>query len=255
MELSIAIIVCKRDAAGTEKTVQSLFGLDADIFLYDTSNEDISAQQAAKYNIRLCKGAWEGYEQVRFKAAMKAKHDWILMLHTGEELDEKLRHSLQQLDYSNIRIAYRIGFINFFANKWLRHGAWGSYSPVRLANRGMVTVPGGRVNESIFSGQEIRIRKLKGHILHSSFRDRNGLAKKVIRDALLAAARYYREGRRVYLINMIVSPVIAFLQNYFFKLGFLDGANGYICARMGARYTFMKYARLRELKRTVRKRP
>jgi len=31
------------------------------------------------------------------------------------------------------------------------------------------------------------------------------------------------------------------------KLGFLDGHAGYICARMTAYYTFLKYARLKEL--------
>lgn len=253
MELSIAIIVCKRDAAGTERTLQNLKGIAADIFLYDTTNTDHSRKMAFEQNVRLVKGDWEGYEQVRYKAAQFAKHDWILMLHTGEELSEVLKDSLQKLDYTPKKVAYRVGFRNFFDKKWMRYGEWSAYTPVRIANRGVVKTYDNRVNESIFLKQGIRIQKLKGYILHSTFKDKKELSRKVIRDALLAAIKYYRQGRRTSFISLFASPVAAFIQNYFFKLGFLDGRQGYFCARMGARYSFLKHARLRELLREFRK--
>jgi hypothetical protein len=45
---------------------------------------------------------------------------------------------------------------------------------------------------------------------------------------------------------MFFSAVFSFIKNYFFKLGFLDGATGYHCARINARYTFLKYKKLNE---------
>ena len=45
----------------------------------------------------------------------------------------------------------------------------------------------------------------------------------------------------------MLSPGFTFFNYYIVKLGFLDGRAGYASAKMTARYTFRKYARLKEL--------
>jgi hypothetical protein len=65
--------------------------------------------------------------------------------------------------------------------------------------------------------------------------------------ALLNAAKYARAGRKSSWLRLYFSPVFSFIKHYIFQLGFLDGREGLICARMTAHYTFIKYARLREL--------
>ncbi|HMU85346.1 MAG TPA: hypothetical protein PKC35_18525, partial [Leptospiraceae bacterium] len=44
-----------------------------------------------------------------------------------------------------------------------------------------------------------------------------------------------------------------FLLIYFWKLGFLDGRPGFVIAVMGAYYNFLKYIKLWELRRGLRK--
>jgi hypothetical protein len=78
-------------------------------------------------------------------------------------------------------------------------------------------------------------------------------AQKTIHDALLWAARSHRHGKKAGIIKLFFSPVVSFSRNYFFKLGFLDGWQGYVCAKMGAWYTFLKYARLKELNDAIKK--
>lgn len=253
MELSIVIIVCKRDAEGTAKTLQSLAGLSADVLLYDTSNTAISKQFAVQYNARFAEGEWEGYERVRFKAGKLAIYDWILMLHTGEMLDEELTASLRVFDRSRINKVYRIRFKNFFGSRWLCHGEWGGYYHIRLANRAGVDVTGGKINAQLFSQAGLVIQQLRGHILHSTIKDRNSLAEKMRKDALLAAMKYYRHGRRAGPIRVLISPLAAFIKHYFIKRGLLDGKDGFVCARMGAWYTFLKYNRLRELNQQLKR--
>ena len=48
-------------------------------------------------------------------------------------------------------------------------------------------------------------------------------------------------------LKRYVSPAFTFSKHYFFEMGFLDGWEGFVSARMTAFYTFLKYARLREL--------
>lgn len=254
MNLSVVIIACKEDAAGTERSLQSLAGLGADILLYDISDGDVTLQQATRYHARYFKGIKESFELVRYKAAQLALHDWVLMLHTGEEPDEELRRSLMDFDTGRHGEVFRIRFKNMFEKKWIRYGGWGDYNPVRLANRKDVQVFDGRVNEQLFVKQPVVITWLKGNILHSTVHDKKELATKTMRKALLAAARYYREGRKFFAHRLFLSPIAAFFRNYFLKMGFLDGKPGYDSARMEAWYTFLKYARLMQLRR-LSKRP
>lgn len=253
MNLSVVIIVCKEDAAGTERTLQSLAGIGADILLYDISSGHVPVEQAARFNARYFKGTKESFEIVRYKAAQLTLYDWVLMLHTGEELDQELRQSLMEFDPGRRGEIFRIHFKNMFEKRCIRFGGWGDYNPVRLANRHDVQVPDGRINERLFTRQHLVISWLKGHILHSTVRDKKELAVKTMRKALLAAARYYREGRKFFAHRLFLSPVAAFFKHYIIKLGFLDGKPGYDCARMEAWYTFLKYARLMQLRRLSKK--
>lgn len=95
--------------------------------------------------------------------------------------------------------------------------------------------------------------KLQGCILQKEITDRYKLLRKITRDAYLFAAKYYREGRGVTLLRSFFSPVASFFQAYFFKLGFLDGQAGFFCAGMAAKYTSLKYSRLRQLRKNIKK--
>jgi hypothetical protein len=255
MKLSVVIIVCKMDAAGTLRTLQSLRLPGADLVLYDTSRSGIAKALAGSFDARWVEGDWQGYEQVRYQASLVAMNDWILMMHTGEELDHRLRNSLLRLNYENSRVAYRIRFKSLFNRKWLCHGEWGGHYHIRLANRLTVSVVDQKVSEALFRQQGITVQKLGGNILHRVLHDQLSLHGKLRRDARLAAIRYFRLGQHCTLLHLIISPLIAFFQNYLLKLGFLDGRQGYVCARLGAWYTFAKYRQLRKMYQDLKSHP
>ena len=48
------------------------------------------------------------------------------------------------------------------------------------------------------------------------------------------------------LLPLLVRPLWRFWRAYLFKLGFLDGWQGFTIAWMTAFYTFLRYARVRE---------
>jgi hypothetical protein len=255
MDLSIVVIACKNDVSGTERTLRSIRGLNADVLLYDTSGTGFSRNTAAYYGARLSEGNWDGYDSVRFKAAGQALHDWILMLHTGEVPDELLCTSLRNFSEPNPYSVYRIRFKNKFGEKWLNHGERGGYWHIRMANKRGITLNCEKLNEQLLLQPGINIRQLKGHILHSPNKDRRAFVQRMKKDACIAAIRYHRQGRKVGLARLYLSPVAAFIKDYFLKLGFLDGREGYACAGLGARYNFLKYLRLRQLNRSTKTQP
>ena len=71
--------------------------------------------------------------------------------------------------------------------------------------------------------------------------------------AFTEAARGMRAaGRRGEVAGMLFHPPAKFLTMYLLRLGFLDGAAGFIVAALGSYYVFLKYAKLWELNRTSR---
>ncbi len=252
MNLSVVILVSKYDAEGTERTLKSVEGLNAELILFDTTDTDFAEQASRNYNAKLYKGKWEGYDRVRYNAAAKAAFDWVLMLHTGEEPDEELKASIRQLELKESGKAYRIRFKNFYKKKWLRHGEWGREFHIRLANKRSIRVERQQINENLFYRQNIPVENLPGFISHTIYSDRVQLSVRFKKEALFLAAKYHLQGKRSGFFKMLFSPVCAFLKNYLFKLGILDGGPGYLLSRMHAWHNFLKYARLRQLNKMIR---
>jgi hypothetical protein len=48
---------------------------------------------------------------------------------------------------------------------------------------------------------------------------------------------------------MIISPWVKFFKDYVLKAGFLDGYYGYVISIISAQATFMKYAKIRQIRK------
>jgi hypothetical protein len=142
---------------------------------------------------------------------------------------------------------FEIKFKNFFGDTYLRFGEWGRDRHIRLFNREKVNWNEAIVHEGLIFPPGVRIEKIKGSVLHYTVKDRAEFAGKMLRYGLLNAEKYAREGKRSSWLRIYLAPVFTFLKYYIFRLGFLDGRAGFICATMSSYYTHVKYARLLEL--------
>ncbi len=246
MELSI-VIICKNGEELLSKVLDSVQGLGNEILFYDSGSCDRSKQIAKRYGAKIIEGKWEGYGRTRWKAAQLAQYDWILMLDADEVIDKELKQSISKINLQKLNVVYDLSYKNFFGDKHMRHGEWGNDSHVRLGNRKGVRTDGETVHEKLFVQPGIEIKKLQGYILHYTVKNSVDLANKQTEYAWLCAEKYFRQGKRTKFINLYFSPMFTFLKNYFFKLGFLDGWQGFVCAKMSAWYTFLKYSRLKEI--------
>jgi len=248
MDLSI-VIICKDGGPGLVQTLQSVQGLSAEILVYDSESGDNSRQIAENFGAKVYSGEWEGYGRNRWKAAQLAKYDWILMLDTDEAIDDTLKRSITSIDLDKTNIVYKLRYKNFFGNKLLKHGEWGNDAHIRLGNRKGIRTDAETVHEKLFFQPGIKIKTPAGYVLHHTVRDTGDFSRKMMLYAGLSAEKYFRQGRKAGFTRLFFSPFFSFIQNYFLKLGFLDGREGFICAKMIAWYTFLKYARLRELQK------
>jgi glycosyltransferase involved in cell wall biosynthesis len=245
-QLSI-VIVCKNEAPIIGTTLQSLQGLTDDIVIYDNGSTDGTQELVQIFPGRLYEGSWEGFGKTKNKAIALAKHDWILNLDADEALDEQLKDSIKQAEPQNDKTVYEMAFRNFFGSKPLKHGEWGTDYHIRLFNRKEVQWNEAAVHESLLLPAGTTLKRLKGSILHYTLRDIDSYRKKTQQYAELSAKKYYEQGKTASWFKLHVSPAFSFIRNYIFKLGFLDGREGYQSAKMTAWYTSLKYRKLKEL--------
>ena len=246
-EFSI-VIICKNEADVIGNTLKSFAGLTDDIVVYDNGSIDGTQNKVKECNAKLFEGSWEGFGKTKNKANAMARHDWILNLDADEAIDEGLKQNLLRLNLQDEKEVYELNFKNILANKWLRFGEWGGDRHIRLFNKKMVKWNDAEVHESLLLPEGIKIVSVKGYVLHKTAASIEEYQKKMERYATLNAEKYFKQGKRTGTLIIFFSAAFSFIKNYFFKLGFLDGSRGFHCARINARYTFLKYKRLRELK-------
>lgn len=242
------VIVCKNEAGVIRHLLDSAQRITDDVVVYDNGSTDETLSIVKQYkNVKLHQGSWEGFGKTKQRATALAKWDWILSLDADEALDETLQQELATLSLTDPTMAYNIRFKNFLGGKQLRWGEWGFDTHIRLFHRAHVSWNDAQVHEQLLVPKNTNIKMLRGHVLHRTVKDVVVYSRKVTHYALLNAEKYHARGKQATFVKRYIAPAFTFLKFYVFMLGFLDGWEGLVCARMTAYYTFLKYARLHEL--------
>jgi glycosyltransferase involved in cell wall biosynthesis len=250
MQKLSVVIICKNEAEVIGLTLLSFNGLTDDMVVYDNGSTDNTQEKVKQAGANLYEGSWEGFGKTKNKANALARYDWILSLDADEAINEELKNNLLQLHLADETKVYELKFKNFLGNKWLRFGEWGTDKHIRLFNRKRVIWNEASVHEALVFPEGYKMSSLKGYVLHKTASDLTEYKNKMRKYAELNAKEYFRQGKKGSGMKLYLSPAFSFIKNYFFKLGFLDGREGFSCARISALYTFLKYKKLSELNKT-----
>jgi hypothetical protein len=93
------------------------------------------------------------------------------------------------------------------------------------------------------------VATLGGNLLHESAQDLSRYLEKQNRYTTLAAQELHRRGHSASLVDLALSPLARFLKFYLLRLGFLDGMPGLVHISIGCMNSFMKYAKLIDLRK------
>lgn len=242
------VIICRNEEKIIGHTIQSVKDITDDIVCVDNGSTDNTASVIKQNGARLEETNWEGFGKTRNKALQYAKYDWILMLDADEPVDDVLKQSIINENFSNPLLVYKIFRQNYFAGRRVKFGEWGrKESHVRLFHRRFTQWEEVDVHEKVVLPPGVKPKSLKGHILHYTAEDIKDYESKMTKYALLSARKYYLYGKKSNFLKIYASPVFSFVSNYIFRLGFLDGTKGFLVARTNAFYTYLKYVILRKM--------
>lgn len=244
MKISATIITCDEER-NIARAIESLRCCD-EILVVDSGSVDRTVEIAAKLGARVIESPWPGYAKQKNLAASKAAFDWIFSLDADEALSEALEAEIWQLKKNGPEYdAYTMPRMAQYLGRWILHSGWYPDRKVRLYDRRKANWVGDFVHESV--QVEGSVGHLKSNLLHHTCESISEHLRTMDRYTTLAAQEVVSNKQRVAWPNLILEPTWTFLHTYILKLGFLDGLEGLMIAYMAATYTFLKYAKARNM--------
>jgi glycosyltransferase involved in cell wall biosynthesis len=176
----------------------------------------------------------------------KCKHDWIFTLDADEKPTSKLIRFLNHLDKHQYK-SYAFKREDIFLGQTLKHGENSCLYFTRLFNKnhGKYT---GRVHE-IWQSKKIT-KKTKLVIRHYSHQTIKSFIQKINFYTSIRSLELYQQKVKTNMFQIIFYPLVKFIQDYFFRLGFLDGTAGIIAALCMSFHVFLNKAKLWHLYKT-----
>jgi len=259
--LSVAIITLNEEA-NLARTLASVQFAD-EIIIVDCGSTDRTAEIAQSFRAKVFTEPWNGFAAQKNSAIDKCSSTWVLSIDADEELTPELQTELRQLLHleSTARTAieaYRIPRRNLFLNRPIRQGGFypdaklrlfrrnnpATSSPIRFSERA--------VHETIqYTGP---IGRLHSDLIHHAYPTLETYIEHMNRYSTLGAQLLVAQGRRsrnplAFCTNVFLIPVLTFLWNYVFRLGFLDGREGFLLHLYHSVYVSWKYAKAWSLTR------
>ena len=252
MRFSVVLITLNEEA-NLPCTLDSVMPLVRDgkgeIIVVDSGSTDRTMEIARSYGAGTFVEPWKGFAAQKNSAMDKASADWLLQLDADEALEPALAEEINTaIEHNSAASGFWIPRKNFFLGRWIKHGGFYPDRKLRLIRRGAgkfeeygahptikVTGPTGRLQHALIHNA---YPTLRGYIDHMNSYSSSGAEVAVVK------------GRRGFsLMNIVLRPKLTFIHNYVFRLGFLDGREGFLLHFYHAIYVSWKYAKAWEMGR------
>jgi len=241
-----ATIITLNEERNIARAIESLRCVDQ-IVVLDSGSVDRTVELASNLGAVVVEDPCLVFAIHKNCPAEQAKHDWILSLDADEALSEALEGEIWNLKKNGpAHDAYTMPRMAQYMGRWILHGGWYPDRKVRLYDRNKARWVGDFVHESV--KVDGRVGHLESNLLHFTCDSLSEHLRTLDRYTTLAAEELVSRKARIGLSNLVIDPAWTFVRSYILKRGFLDGLEGLTIAHMAAIYTFLKYAKARNMR-------
>ncbi len=247
-KLPLSVFIIARDEADRiTRTIHSVQGWADEIIVVDSGSTDGTVELCRELGARTEFREWSGYGEQKRYAESLCRNDWVLNLDADEELSVELQAEIRALWDAGepVGTAYQLPFLGVHAWQEKGHPWTVSNYPIRLYRRSCGSFDPSPVHDSVqmSSGS---VERLKGMVLHRSFRSLGHHVQKVNEYSSAQAEDLFRKGREPGLLKLLFSPPVTFLICYFLRREFVNGMDGIITSYLHAFKRFIRLAKARE---------
>ena len=243
---AISVVIMARNEEANIVDAISSVPFASQVVVADTGSSDRTMELARVAGAEVHSIEFDGYGTSKNRALQFCRGQWILSIDADERVSPDLADAITQANSTDFTYdGFLINRLTYFLGKPVRHSGWyPDYLP-RIFRNGKGKFSERLVHESI----EIdgRTSRLDGLLYHYSYETLEDYLEKMNVYSELNAREAFDSGRKYHSLDLIARPIATFVKMYFLRLGFLDGFNGFLLARLSSFHVYVKYIKLREL--------
>jgi glycosyltransferase involved in cell wall biosynthesis len=248
-------IIAYNEESKIAAAIQSVLWAD-EIIVADSGSTDRTAEIAREYNARIVNIPFEGFGKLRNRAVEACSNEWIFSLDSDERCTEEARDEiLSVIKDPDSADAYFIPRRNYFMGRWIRYSGWyPDYRQPQLFRKSALVY---REEDVVHEGFDVKGKTayLKKPIWQFPFQNFSQIVAKMERYSNLGVEKLIAKNTRGSMSKAFIHAIGNFLRIFILKLGFLDGAAGFVIAMGNFEGTFYRYAKLVEKQRNWDKPP
>ena len=252
VNLSI-VLITHNEEANLPRTLDSVMPLVRDgqgeIVVVDSGSTDRTLEIARAHGAKVFSEPWKGFAAQKNSVIDKASGDWVLQLDADEALEPQLAEEIAAMPRgASAMSGYWIPRKNFFLGRWIKHGGFYPDPKLRLVRRGV----GRFVEYGAHPTMKVdgRIGRFSHALLHHAYPTLRGYIDHMNSYSSMGADIAAEKGHSHFsVLNIVARPLLTFIYNYCFRLGFLDGREGLLLHLYHSGYVSWKYAKAWELGR------
>jgi glycosyltransferase involved in cell wall biosynthesis len=245
-----ALMITYNEIKHIEEVIDNLAFAD-EIIVVDSHSTDGTFEKLSEMDhVTVILREFKNFADQRNFALEQANCEWVFFIDADERLSLESQKEIAETIKTNKGIdAFKIPRRFIFNKKVMRFSGLQTDKVFRLFKKGVTRYREDKLVHELldFNGD---FKVLKHDMLHYSFSDYESYKQKTEHYGLLKAQELLKKGKKPNWFHFYIKPAYKFITNYIFRLGFLDGKEGYIICTLNAHGVFYRYKALDHLLRT-----
>lgn len=242
-----AVVLTKNEEINIRKCLSGLSWCN-EVLVIDDNSKDGTRKIAEECGVKVIGHSLDGnFASQRNFGLEKAKGDWVLFVDADERVSRELEEEIEEKLKENRGIkGYYLRRVDNFMGKFLKHGEIGGVGGIggikilRLAKKGA-----GKWVRNVDEVWEMKgqTETINSPLLHFSHPNITQFLENINKRSTMNAEYLFENNENLNLFEWS-KPALKFIQNYFIKLGFLDGTAGFVFAILMSLHSFLVRGKL-----------
>ena len=233
-----AIVITRNEAANIGACLDSVAFCDERIVV-DCGSSDDTVDIARAKGARVELHEWRGFGPQKNYALSLATGAWVLSIDADERATPELAAAIKAAIADTGADGWELPRRSSFCGRELRHSGWSPDYVLRLFRRGKAKFDDALVHERVICDGPVK--RLDQPLLHYPVLKLEDALSRMDRYSTARAEALVASGRKVSFLAGIGHGFFSFLRAYVLRLGFLDGAEGFLLAVANAEGSYYRY--------------
>lgn len=243
------IAITLNEAHNIEKYIASLWFVD-EIVIVDSFSSDNTVALAKKHEkVTVYQRTFDNFSAQKNYAISKATNNWVTFFDLDEEVTPQLATEIIETFKNPSAIAYYVKRDFYFMGKRIKYSGLQNDFIIRFFNKNNCKYNANLVHETLEANG--KTEKLKNSLPHHTYKSFDDYTSKMHQYSALQAKMLYKKGKKPNYYHFLFRPFYRFWNQFIFRLGVLDGKEGFILAYVSAFSVFKRYVNLWLLYRKI----